>query len=146
MSSSALYTRVFNALLDLARGGVFRPCVFDSAGHASISEDASVAPGEVLVNETSSNFAIGATRDRTGLRLGRERWMWQVIVRFNSATVSTAEFEAACAAKPPFVRAEGDAPQVRLLLQQARYEHPPYQQPTKGTTAFFTFEASLGPQ
>lgn len=146
MSGSAIYTSVFNALLDLARAGSFRPCVFDAEGHASISEDASIAPAEVLVNEISSNFNIGASRDKSGLRIGRERWIWQVIVRFNGATVSCADFEAACSRKPPFVRAIEDRPQVRLLLQQARYEHPPYQQPTKGTTAFFTFEAELGPQ
>ena len=77
--------------------------------------------------------------------LERVRWPWQLHVTFNQQ-VTVELFEKAITANPPVLpRTATQDQQVRLVLTNSRYVHPPEQSPSGGTRAVFDFDAELSP-
>jgi hypothetical protein len=139
------YSRIQNALLDAVEAGTFPVVRYDRENQRAMVADNDVAfPAGRSANELSSSFGR-ARRVRTHERLERLRWPWQVIVSFNQQ-VTLELFERQLSANPPVLpRTVNQDQQVRLVIQNARYIHPPEQSSPGGTRAVFDFEAELSP-
>lgn len=136
-----LKKKIHDALCEAVEGGTFLAATYDSE-NCELEQGLQIVPASIEVNEVSSAFAVEGRHGRKYLQ-DFTNWHWLVIIRFHQ--------EAIC---EPWVRAMMEDPlcihrdafedrQVRLLLLDAAYDHPPREGASNGTVAKFRFNAEL---
>lgn len=137
--------RIQNALAALAAvADMFFPVTYNVSTGVATKGASAVEPVAVHTNELRSEFEDTRVSKSTFAR-ERTSWLFNLVVSFNQE-VTGEDFESAVSASPPYVARDSDhSQQIRLLLQNSNYEHPPQQDPESGSRLTFTFEAQLSP-
>lgn len=118
-----------------------------TGGAQSTNTMTTLLPKTVLAWQGSADFDLPARQRRDTRRRERLTWTWFLQLQFDSP-VSLVEFEKDLLAQAPRVLRDpsiGVDQQVDLLLENADYENPVTQQPSRGTKVTYRFEAQLTP-
>jgi hypothetical protein len=150
MAAANFADAIQNALVATA---VARPfprisyAVQGTGGAQSTATMTTVLPKTVLAFQAGSDFDISPRQRRDSRRRERVNWTWFLTLQFDSP-VSLVEFEDDIMATAPRVVRDpsiGVDQQVDLLLENAEYENPVTQQPSRGTKVTYRFTAQLTP-
>jgi hypothetical protein len=150
MVATTFADAIQNALVALA---VARPfpvlsyAVAATGGAQSTDQSTTLLPATVLAWQDAQNFGEATRNRRDGSLRERVSWSWKLEIKFDRP-VSMVEFEDAVLQSTPRVLrdlANGVDQQVNLLLEDAEYENPVTQQPSRGTKATYRFTAELTP-
>jgi len=140
-------TAIHDLLVTTAYAGTFPEAVYSTARPSLLTEGADQPIGGAEANEVRGAFGID---DRYGREYRQERqgWAWLLVMRFDTE-VSLEGFETALLRSPLSIARDpldGRDEQVRLLLEDVAYEHPPRGGASNGTKVTYRFVAELCPQ
>ena len=140
-------TEIQALLVATAYAGTFPEAIYSAARPSVLTAGTAQAVGSAETNEIRGAFQID---ERYGRELRQERngWAWLLIIRFNTE-VLLETFEEALMHTPLTIArdsSDGRTEQVRLLLEDAAYEHPPRGGASNGTEVTYRFVAELCPQ
>jgi hypothetical protein len=140
-------TAIQNVLVETADAGSFPTAIYSNARPSLLTEGPSADAASIEANEARASFEIDERFGRT-LRQERTSWAWVLRLRFEQE-VSLETFEQALLETPITIQrdaSDGRPRQVRLLLDDASYDHPPRGGPSNGTKVEYRFVADLCPQ
>lgn len=138
---------IHDLLVTTADAGVFSEAIYSVARPSLLSEGVAVSPRSVEANEIRAAYEIDE-------RFGREfrqdisAWAWLLVLRFDTE-VFLETFERTLLRSPLTIDRDsstGRDVQVRLLLEDAAYEHPPRGGASNGTMVTYRIRAELCPQ
>lgn len=137
-------TAIQNALVQYADAATFPTAVYSADRPSLLSEGPAVPAASIESNELRADFDVDERRGRKVV-LERRAWQWALRLRFDQEVV-LEQFETALAESPPIILRDvedGRPHQVRLMLDDSSYEHPPRGGASNGTKADFRFVAIL---
>lgn len=143
-----MYKTEIQILLEAtAYAGTFPEAIYSAARPSVLSAGVAQEVGSAEANEIRGAFAID---ERYGRELRQERagWAWLLIIRFHTE-VLLESFEESLMRTPLTIArdsSDGRTEQVRLLLEDAAYVHPPRGGASNGTEVTYRFVAELCPQ
>ncbi len=136
---------IHDALCTLAEQGTFIAASYDSE-MCELVQGLQIQPASVEANEIDSAYAID---ERHGSKFLQDftQWQWLVIVRFHQEAICEPWVRSLLEDPPCLARnPESGNRQIRLLLLDTKYEHPPREGASNGTLARFRFQAELSPR
>jgi hypothetical protein len=137
-------TAIQNALVQYADAATFPAAVYSTDRPSLLSEGDAVPAASIEANELRADFDVDPRQGRK-VALERRAWQWALRLRFDQEVV-LEQFETALAEAPPVVLrdvSDGRPYQVRLMLDDSSYEHPPRGGASNGTKAVFRFVAVI---
>lgn len=142
------YKTAIQSLLETtAYAGSFPEAVYSVARPSILSEGAPAPVASAEANEVRAAYGIDERYGRE-YRQERQGWAWLLIIKFDTEVV-LEDFETALMRSPLSIArdsSDGRDEQVRLLLEEAAYEHPPRGGASNGTLVTYRFVAELCPQ
>ena len=136
-----LKKKIHDALCAAAEGGTFLVATYDSE-NCTLEQGLQIVPASVEANELSSAHAVESRHGRKYLQDFTD-WQWLVILRFHQEAICELWVRSLMEDPPCIHRDAFEDRQVRLLLLDAQYEHPPREGASNGTKAQFRFRAEL---
>lgn len=140
-------TAIHDLLVTTAHAGTFDEAIYSVDRPSSLTAGTPQALKSCETNEIRGSFEID---DRYGREFRQQRagWAWLLIMRFDTEVLLEA-FEESLMRSPLTIArdsSDGRTEQVRLLLEEAAYEHPPRGGASNGTEVTYRFVAELCPQ
>lgn len=137
------YERIQQKLVTTAQTGIFYTVQYDSSTKLVKVLNTQIIPASVIAQEINAEFSI-PIRNRQTFRYSKTEWSWELTIVFNQA-VSLETFEDTITATPIRINATSTSSQILLELTSSRYDHPPQQEPQRGTRAVLSFKARMSP-
>ncbi len=140
-------TAIHDLLVTTAYAGSFEEAVYSAARPSLLTAGAVQAVKAAEANEIRGAFDVDERYGRE-YRQQRAGWAWLLVMRFDTEVLLEA-FEESLMRAPLFIArdsSDGRTEQVRLLLEEAAYEHPPRGGASNGTEVTYRFVAELCPQ
>lgn len=134
-------------LVTTAASAGFPEATYSADRPSLLTEGDDVQAASVEANEIRAVFGIDDRYQRS-FRQDRQGWAWLLNLRFDSEVV-LEEYEQGLLESPLVIGRDpssGVDRQVRLLLEDALYEHPPRGGASNGTSVTYRFVAELCPQ
>lgn len=142
---SPMKQRIFNALLALTTNGPYHEAKVDAkTGQMTVYTSKPVKPVSIDIVEVEKIMAPAARYRRAFNVAEIESWVFEVEVKFSSGLrVSCEVFENDLSDTGITIPESKNVPNQRTLLARlvrARYDEPPAQNPSLGSSVRFTFE------
>lgn len=134
-------------LVTTAASAAFPEATYSADRPSLLTEGDDTSAASVEANEIRAVFGIDDRYQRS-FRQDRQGWAWLLNLRFDSEVVLES-YEQGLMNSPLVVARDpssGIDRQVRLLLEDALYEHPPRGGASNGTSVTYRFVAELCPQ
>lgn len=130
-----------------AYAGTFLEAIYSAARPSVLTAGTAQAVKSAESNEVRGAFVVDDRHGRA-YRQRRAGWAWLLIIRFDTEVMLDV-FEDSLLRAPLFIArdpSDGRTEQVRLLLEDVAYEHPPRGGASNGTEVTYRFVAELCPQ
>lgn len=137
------YERIQQKLVTTTQAGTFHAIQYDSDTQLVKVLSTQVVPASVIAQEINAEFSQ-PVRNRQSFRYSKTEWSWELTIVFQEA-VSLEAFEDTITATPIRINATSTSSQILLELTSSRYDHPPQQEPQRGTRAVLSFKAQMSP-
>lgn len=134
MTTTITTSVAYDALLAYFKAQTYPQVTYDVTTRARIV-GSNVAPASVECNEIGSTFK--PSLNRRSDRIDHATWSWQVILNFKGE-VDFTNLRNALSNVPNLNGA-------RVILERAKYTHPPRQEPSGGSRAEFVLNVLLRP-
>lgn len=138
---------IHDLLVTTGANGAFTQAVYSVARPSLLTSGAAISPQSVEANEIRGAFGIDERFGRE-YRQERQGWAWLLVLRFGTEAIME-EFEETLMRSPLLIPRDpgnGIDRQVRLLLEESAYEHPPRGGASNGSEVTYRFVAELGRQ
>ena len=140
-------TSIHDLLVTTAHAGTFNEAIYSVARPSLLTAGTPQGLQSCETKEIPGSFQLDYRYGRE-FRPKRVGLAWLLIMRFDHE-VLLEDFEEALMRAPLFIvrdPSDGRTEQVRLLLEEAAYEHPPRGGASNGTEVTYRFVAELCPQ